>query len=205
MPTIGGRLQRRDVDGAIRRPRADGRRLEGERDGSISRGTAASATAGLPAMAPTRSGAHGSSLPAQNPKGFFPGQGWIQSPAAVIEKPPSAGAERQPVSGGRKPSNRLPTRHPRDPSHPRRRCRRGWWRWSIAVVETAEEDRNQRRALRSIAGLSLGRPVWSGGSLRLQTEQERPQLGLAHGLGRLAQREPGAPAPLAFGPGLQLL
>src|SRR5262249_25373383 len=56
-------------------PRADGRRLEGERDGSSSRGTAASATAGLPAMAPTRSGAQGSSLPAQNPKGFFPGQG----------------------------------------------------------------------------------------------------------------------------------
>src|SRR5262245_40300716 len=75
MPTMGGRLQRRDVDGAIRRSRASGRRLEGERDGSRSRGTAASATAGLPAMAPTRSGAQGSSLPAQNPKGFFPGQG----------------------------------------------------------------------------------------------------------------------------------
>src|SRR5262245_49551061 len=103
MPTIGGRLQRRDVDGAIRRPRADGRRLEGERDGSISRGTAASATAGLPAMAPPRSGAQGSSLPAQNPKGFFPGQGWIQSPAAVIEKSPSAGSERQPVRGGQPP------------------------------------------------------------------------------------------------------
>ena len=35
---MGGRLQRRDVDGAIRRSRADGRRLDGERDGSKSRG-----------------------------------------------------------------------------------------------------------------------------------------------------------------------
>jgi len=42
----GGRLQRRDVDGAIRRSRADDRRLEGGRDGPRSRGTAASVTAG---------------------------------------------------------------------------------------------------------------------------------------------------------------
>jgi hypothetical protein len=41
------RLQRRDVDGPIRRSRADGRRLDGELDGSRSRGIAASVTAGL--------------------------------------------------------------------------------------------------------------------------------------------------------------
>jgi len=55
--TIRRRLRRRDVDGPIRRSRADGRRLEGEPDGSSSRGTAAYATAGLPAMAPSWSGA----------------------------------------------------------------------------------------------------------------------------------------------------
>src|SRR5262245_57819515 len=94
-------------------PRADGRRLEGERDGLDIQGDRCVGYRRGPAMAPTRSGAQGSSLPAQNPKGFFPGQGWIQSPAAVIEKPPAAGAGRQPVNGGRKPSNRLPSRHPR--------------------------------------------------------------------------------------------
>jgi hypothetical protein len=54
MPTIRGRLLRRDVDGAIHPPRADGRRLEGERDGSRSRRPAATVSGGAAVMSPIR-------------------------------------------------------------------------------------------------------------------------------------------------------
>src|SRR5262245_37056377 len=73
--TMWRRLQRRVVDGAIHHPRASGRRLDGERDGLELQGTAASATAGLPAMAPMRSGAHGAPLASPDLKKIFPGQG----------------------------------------------------------------------------------------------------------------------------------
>jgi hypothetical protein len=48
------RLLRRDVDGAIRLPRAGGRRPEGERDGSRSGRPAATVSGGAAAMSPSR-------------------------------------------------------------------------------------------------------------------------------------------------------
>jgi hypothetical protein len=54
VPTIVRRLQRRDVDGAIRRSRASDRRPEGERDGSRSGRPGKPADGEAPAMAGNR-------------------------------------------------------------------------------------------------------------------------------------------------------
>ena len=54
VPTMGGRLRRRDVDGAIRLPRADGRAWKESEMGSRSRRPTATVSGGASAMAPSR-------------------------------------------------------------------------------------------------------------------------------------------------------
>jgi hypothetical protein len=103
---------RRDVDGPIRCSRASGRRLEGGLDGSSSRGTAAYATAGRPAMAPSRAGLKmpGQCLPDQIRLQDLPTAGGLVR--SGDRKTAEPGAERQPVREGASPPTRLRSRHP---------------------------------------------------------------------------------------------
>ena len=98
------RLQRRDVDGAIRRSRADGWRLDGERDGSRSRGPCRPAAVkrqqwwwsrGPPSVAQGRNDAS----PRLDKSG---GQADGQRMARVTRRR-RRGAERQPVAEGESP------------------------------------------------------------------------------------------------------
>jgi len=95
-------------DGAIRLPRADGRRLEGRRDGPSSR-----------RLAPTSSGRRASDGDgaAARPRGSRPWRGPARGGAEAKEwcgtqDAANAGAERQPVRGGQPPPW-LRSRHPR--------------------------------------------------------------------------------------------
>ena len=99
MPTIGGRLQRRDVDGPIRRSRAGDRRLDGERDGSKSRGPCRPVAMKAPAMAPEALPAFSGSRPQRR----LPRKGTSGRPKnGTGHKTPRRvqGAERQPVAEG---------------------------------------------------------------------------------------------------------
>jgi hypothetical protein len=113
------RLQRRDVDGPIRRSRADGRRLEGELDGSSSRGAAASATAGRQRWRwthkrQTRSGAQGTS-PSQprTPRGSSQGRK-VSKARSGDRKTAERGRRKATGKGaGNRPIEWLRSRRPR--------------------------------------------------------------------------------------------
>ena len=112
VPTIARRLQRRDVDGAIRRSRASGRRLEEGRDGPRSRRLAATVSGRASAMAPSR----------RPPRGTWPpGLGGLILGSTPMggcslqrgsKNAVDAGAERQPVGAGNRPLS-VAERHPR--------------------------------------------------------------------------------------------
>ena len=118
MPIIRGRLQRRDVGGAIRPSRADGRRLEGERDGSRSR---------RPAATVSERGVSNGAEP-ETAERHMAARPWGSDPrvhpygrpqlAAGLKIAADAGAERQPVGRATAPFHgcRVGTRVPVAPS-----------------------------------------------------------------------------------------
>jgi hypothetical protein len=113
MPIVACRLQRRDVDGDIRRSRANGRRLEGERDGSRSRRPAATVSGGASAMAPSRLPPRGTGPRigmGSDPQGLTPAGGRSLQRDANRRR---RGCREATRGAGNRPLYRLPSRHPR--------------------------------------------------------------------------------------------
>jgi hypothetical protein len=102
-------------------PRASDRRLEGERDGSSSRGSCQPAAARSPAMAAGSLPAFSGSRPKRSPaRGEGKAKEWHGTQDAA-----DAGAERQPVTRAQA-LHRLPVRHPRSRRTLAGAARRGW-------------------------------------------------------------------------------
>ena len=145
MRQVRCRLLRWDVGGAIRISRAGGRRLEGERDGSRSRGSLRRQPPGCQQWRPAvKRGSRRPSLPAQTPHAaVFPVQGGLGSQRwpKIAERgcrkatprgreapwEPRTGLPRRShrASWGGSSAPRLPSRHPRTRRTPRPSARDG--------------------------------------------------------------------------------
>jgi hypothetical protein len=139
-------------------PRADGRRLEGGRDGPNSRGPHQPVAGDAPAMVAEPLLAVSGSRSEAKPR---KGRSRKPKSGAGHKTPPTRVPKGNPLRRAQA-LHRLRSRRPRHPSHPRRHRQRGWWHWQRVQegvpVRSDEERPGRRRASSSAAFLAAPHP-----------------------------------------------